>query len=65
MKHSPSRMYAFTEQGVAMLSAVLKSDVAVRESIRIMNAFVACLIRSARRQPRVRPMANEVSKIML
>jgi hypothetical protein len=24
MKHSPSRMYAFTEQGVAMLSAVLK-----------------------------------------
>ena len=40
MKHSPSRMYAFTEQGVAMLSAVLKSDIAVRESIRIMKAFV-------------------------
>ena len=40
MKHSPSRMYAFTEQGVAMLSAVLKSDVAIRESIRIMKAFV-------------------------
>ena len=33
MKHSPSRMYAFTEQGVAMLSAVLKSDIAIRESI--------------------------------
>ena len=41
MKHSPSLMYAFTEQGVAMLSAVLHSDVAVRESIRIMKAFVA------------------------
>lgn len=41
MKHSPSRMYAFTEQGVAMLSAVLKSDVAVRESIRIIKAFVS------------------------
>ena len=41
MKHSPSRMYAFTEQGVAMLSAVLKSDIAVRESVRIMKAFVA------------------------
>ena len=41
MKHSPSRMYAFTEQGVAMLSAVLKSDIAIRESIRIMKAFVA------------------------
>jgi len=40
MRHSPSRMYAFTEQGVAMLSAVLKSDIAVRESIRIMKAFV-------------------------
>ena len=35
MKHSPSRMYAFTEQGVAMLSAVLKSDIAIRESIRM------------------------------
>lgn len=33
--------YAFTEQGVAMLSAVLRSDVAVYMSIRIMNAFVA------------------------
>ena len=33
--------YAFTEQGVAMLSAVLKSDTAVKVSIRIMNAFVS------------------------
>jgi len=33
--------YAFTEQGVAMLSAVLRSDVAVYMSIRIMDAFVA------------------------
>ncbi len=33
--------YAFTEQGVAMLSAVLKSDTAVDVSIRIMDAFVA------------------------
>ena len=32
--------YAFTEQGVAMLSAVLKSDRAVRVSIEIMDAFV-------------------------
>lgn len=32
--------YAFTEQGVAMLSAVLRSDVAVRVSIQIINAFV-------------------------
>ena len=33
--------YAFTEQGVAMLSAVLKSDTAVKVSIRIMNVFVS------------------------
>ena len=32
--------YAFTEQGIAMLSGVLKSDVAVAVCIRIMNAFV-------------------------
>lgn len=32
--------YAFTEQGVAMLSAVLRSEKAVRVSIEIMNAFV-------------------------
>ena len=39
LKHSSSLPYAFTEQGVAMLSAVLKSDTAVRTSIMIMNAF--------------------------
>lgn len=33
--------YAFTEQGVSMLSAVLKSTVAVQTSIVIMRAFVA------------------------
>ena len=33
--------YVFTEQGVAMLSGILKSEVAVQVSIRLMNAFVA------------------------
>ncbi len=32
--------YVFTEQGVAMLSAVLRSETAVNMSIQIMNAFV-------------------------
>jgi len=41
LKHSSVNPYAFTEQGVAMLSAVLKSETAVRVSIRIMEAFVA------------------------
>lgn len=41
LKHSTSNPYAFTEQGVAMLSAVLKSDRAIYVSVRIMEAFVA------------------------
>ena len=32
--------YVFTEQGIAMLSAVLKSDIAVDVSIKIMDTFV-------------------------
>ena len=34
------RPYAFTEQGVAMLSSVLKSDRAIRVNVAIMRAFV-------------------------
>ncbi len=33
--------YVFTEQGVAMLSAILRSEIAVEISIKIMDAFVA------------------------
>ena len=40
LKHSSVNPYAFTEQGVAMLSAVLRSDIAVEVSIQIMQAFV-------------------------
>lgn len=40
LKHSSVNPHAFTEQGVAMLSAVLHSDIAVQISIQIMNAFV-------------------------
>ena len=32
--------YVFTEQGIAMLSAVLRSDVAIQVSIEIINTFV-------------------------
>jgi hypothetical protein len=32
--------YAFTEQGVAMLSGLLNSDIAIEMNIRIMRAFV-------------------------
>ncbi len=32
--------YLFTEQGIAMLSAVIKNDVAIKVSINIINAFI-------------------------
>ena len=41
LKHSSVNPFAFTEQGVAMLSAILKSETAVHTSIRIIDAFVA------------------------
>ena len=40
LRYSP---YAFTEQGVAMLSAILRGEIAIKVSIQIMNAFVAML----------------------
>ena len=36
-----NKPYVFTEQGVAMLSSVIRTDVAEDVSIRIMDAFVA------------------------
>lgn len=40
LKHSTSKPYAFTEQGVAMLSSVLNSERAVLVNVAIMRAFV-------------------------
>ncbi|MBO4666495.1 MAG: ORF6N domain-containing protein, partial [Paludibacteraceae bacterium] len=40
LKHSSVNPYCFTEQGVAMLSAVLRTETAVRVSVQIMEAFV-------------------------
>jgi len=40
LKHSSNNPYAFTEQGVAMLSAVLRSKKAIEVSILIIQAFV-------------------------
>lgn len=40
LKFSPALPYAFTEQGVAMLSSVLRSKRAVRVNIEIMRVFV-------------------------
>ena len=40
LRHSSSSPYAFTEQGVAMLSSVLNSDKAIEVNVLIMRAFV-------------------------
>lgn len=31
--------YVFTEQGIAMLASVLRSEIAIKVSIAIMNAY--------------------------
>ncbi|MBU1202109.1 MAG: ORF6N domain-containing protein [Nanoarchaeota archaeon] len=40
-KHRKYLPYVFTEQGVSMLSGILRSPTAIKVSIQIMNAFVA------------------------
>ncbi len=39
-QHRKYMPYVFTEQGIAMLSGLLKNEIAVNVSINIMNAFV-------------------------
>lgn len=50
------RTVAFTEQGVAMLSSVLRSDRAIRVNIEIMRAFV--------RMRRAAVVSREVLKLI-
>ena len=40
-KHTKYLPYAFTEQGLAMLSGILNSDTAIQVNVNIMRAFVA------------------------
>lgn len=49
--------FAFTEQGVAMLSSVLNSDAAIEININIMRAFVAV------RQLLINPPINESKQL--
>lgn len=49
--------FAFTEQGVAMLSSVLNSDVAIEININIMRAFIAV------RQMLSNPIETRVDRI--
>src|SRR5579872_207613 len=53
--------YAFTEQGVAMLSGVLNSDTAINMNIAIMRAFVA-IRRLALQQMDVQEQLQEIKE---
>ena len=53
--------WAFTEQGVAMLSSVLRSDTAVRVNIEIMRAFVR-LRRAAMVSTQLMSLVEDLSK---
>lgn len=55
--------YAFTEQGVAMLSSVLRSETAVQVNIAIMRAFVAA--RQIVNETRENTMAIEELKMKM
>ncbi|UYU42462.1 ORF6N domain-containing protein [Bacteroides salyersiae] len=51
--------FAFTEQGLAMLSGILNSDVAIEVNISIMRAFVAV------RRLMANPPVNDLAKLQL
>lgn len=55
------RPYAFTEQGVSMLSAVLRSQTAVKVSIAIMNAFVQ-MRKSLHNHQQLLQLSNELQQ---
>ena len=55
------QVHAFTEQGVAMLSSVLRSETAVRVNIEIMRAFVR-LRRAALVSGQVLALVEDLSK---
>jgi hypothetical protein len=55
------RPWAFTEQGVSMLSSVLRSETAVRVNIEIMRAFVR-LRRAAIFSSQVMTLVEDLSK---
>ena len=56
--------YVFTEQGVAMLSGILNSDIAVTTNIKIMRAFVK-LRHYAFSQPDTNAQIAELRKLLM
>lgn len=60
-RNTKTTPYAFTEQGVAMLSGVLNSDTAINMNIAIMRAFVA-IRRLALQQMDVQEQLQEIKE---
>ena len=61
-----SKPYAFTELGVAMLSSVLNSKLAIQVNISIMRAFAAIrqLMFNPPNAAKVQELVNEISEIV-
>ena len=60
-QHSKYLPYAFTEQGVAMLSGILNSDKAINMNISIMRAFVE-IRKTIYKQPDLKKQLNEIKE---
>ena len=56
-EHTKNLPYAFTEQGLAMLSGILNSDIAINVNISIMRAFVDI------RQMIASPKTNKIDEL--
>ena len=63
-KHAKYMPFAFTEQGVAMLASVLRSETAVRVSLQIMDAFVEMRHILLRKGGLVNRLSNVESKML-
>ncbi len=65
LKFTKNTPYVFTEQGVAMLSSVLKSDRAIQVNVVIMRAFVKLreiLLTNKRLAEKLNQLENKVEK---
>lgn len=65
LKHSNVNPMAFTEQGVAMLSSVLRSDKAISMNIEIMRAFAryrSLLLQSSEMCKRIDDLDDKVNR---
>ena len=66
LKHSSVSPMAFTEQGVAMLSSVLRSKKAIRINIEIMRAFAlyrAMLIEDKYLRKEIKALDEKINKV--